>query len=563
MERYLSQESTLVVLGGLLTHFIFNAFEPHRPLVWVFLFLAPPLALVWNLHLPYSSAPLLLLKHLATLVASVVVYRLSPLHPLAHVPGPLHLKVSNLVIAFISIRGGKRYELIAKLHKRYGKIVRIGSDQVSFADAQAAKACMSTKDGLPRAIGYATAETAETPGSIMTSYAAFYPNPAKVHAERRARWALGFTSKAMREYDTFLLPRLERLLRKVGEQQGAVDLGKWLSYFTFDFMGDLFFDGGFNMLNDQDADGFWKIIEEFAPVIDFLYYLPWLTPIMMALPGGDDAPINKFVRFAVKCVNDRLAKGNTVKDVFHYVAGEHIEDENKVKPSRAVIESDVQTGIVGGADTAASAMANTVFSLLMNPDKLKRLQHELDTAFAGEGVDPNDSARLAQLPYLDACINETLRVFPQYRHEFLVECLAVMVGYMLPEFHFQIPTRKDVHGLPTLRYPPRSSLFLPNPDSWLPERWLADAERTMGQPFIMNLDAFMPFSIGPANCVGRNLAMREMRLVIAQLIYRYNVQPVEKDPEEFQRKWLAELRDHHVLLKGPLNVVLTPRSPAL
>ncbi|KAF7363223.1 High nitrogen upregulated cytochrome P450 monooxygenase 2 [Mycena venus] len=560
MERYLSQESTLVVLGGLLTHFIFNAFEPHRPLVWVFLFLAPPLALVWNLHLPYSSAPLLLLKHLATLVLSVVVYRLSPLHPLAHVPGPLHLKVSNLVIAFISIRGGKRYELIAKLHKRYGKIVRIGSDQVSFADAQAAKACMSTKDGLPRAIGYATAETAETPGSIMTSYAAFYPNPAKVHAERRARWALGFTSKAMREYDTFLLPRLERLLRKVGEQQGAVDLGKWLSYFTFDFMGDLFFDGGFNMLNDQDADGFWKIIEEFAPVIDFLYYLPWLTPIMMALPGGDDAPINKFVRFAVKCVNDRLAKGNTVKDVFHYVAGEHIEDENKVKPSRAVIESDVQTGIVGGADTAASAMANTVFSLLMNPDKLKRLQHELDTAFAGEGVDPNDSARLAQLPYLDACINETLRVFPPVQTRISRGVPRGYGGVHVAGVYLPERTSMDFPPCVIHRDP---HYFSPNPDSWLPERWLADAERTMGQPFIMNLDAFMPFSIGPANCVGRNLAMREMRLVIAQLIYRYNVQPVEKDPEEFQRKWLAELRDHHVLLKGPLNVVLTPRSPAL
>ncbi|KAF8162493.1 cytochrome P450 [Mycena galopus ATCC 62051] len=562
MEQYISQESALVVLGGLFTHFIFNAFEPHRPLIWGFLFLAPPLALGWSLHLPYSSAPLLVLKHLSLLALSIVIYRLSPLHPLAHIPGPLHLKVSNLVIAYISLRGGKRNDLVAKLHKRYGKIVRIGCDQVSFADPEAAQICMGSKNGLPRSIGYATAETAKTPGSIMTSYAAFYPDPAKVHAERRARWALGFTSKAMREYDTFLLPRVELLLRKAGEQQGALDLGKWFSYFTqvFDFMGDLFFDGGFNMLNDQDAEGFWKIIEDFAPVIDFLYYLPWLTPIMMALPGSDDAPINKFVRFAVKCVDGRLAKGAKVKDVFHYVAGEHIEDEDKPKPSRAVIESDVQTGIVGGADTSASAMANTVFSLLMNPDKLKRLQHELDTAFAGEGVDPTDSVRLAELPYLNASINETLRVFPPVQTRISRGVPRGYGGVNVAGVYLPERTSMD--------FPPRvihrdPDYFSPNPDSWLPERWLADAESTMGKPFAMNLDAFMPFSIGPANCVGRNLAMRAMRLAIAQLIYKYDVQPVEKDPQEFQRKWLAELQDHHILLKGPLNVVLTPRSPAL
>jgi cytochrome P450 len=85
-------------------------------------------------------------------------------------------------------------------------------------------------------------------------------------------------------------------------------------------------------------------------------------------------------------------------------AGEHIEDEDKPKPSREVIDSDVQTGIIGGSDTTASAMANTVFCLLLNPDKLKKLRQEVDATFFGEGVDLNDSARLAELPYLNACM---------------------------------------------------------------------------------------------------------------------------------------------------------------
>ncbi|KAJ7876155.1 cytochrome P450 [Mycena olivaceomarginata] len=536
MEKYLSQETTLVVVGGLFTHLIFNRFEPHRPLVWAFLFLAAPLALVRGLHLPYGSLPLLVLKHLSILTLSVVAYRLSPLHPLAHVPGPISLKFSNLVIAYHSVRG-KRNDYMEKLHKRYGKIVRIGCDQVSFADAEAAKVCMGTNKGLPRSIGYATAERADTPGSIMTSYAAFYPNPTQVHAERRARWALGFTSKAIRDCDKFLLPRVERLLRKVGEQKGALDLSKWFGYFTFDFMGDLFFDGGFNMLEDQDKDGFWKIIEEFAPAIASLYYLPWLTPVILALPGADDAPINKFVRFAVKCVDGRLAKGNTVKDVFYYIAGEHIEDEDKPKPSREVIDSDVQTGIIGGSDTTASAMANTVFCLLLNPDKLKKLRQEVDATFLGEGVDLNDSARLAELPYLNACINETLRVFPPVQTRISRGVPRGNGGVHVAGVYLPETTSID--------FPPRvihrdPDYFSPSPDSWLPERWLPDAESTFDQ-YIMNMDGFMPFSVGPANCVGRNLAMREMRLVIAQLVYKYDVEAAEKNPKEFERQWLAGL----------------------
>jgi hypothetical protein len=55
--------------------------------------------------------------------------------------------------------------------------------------------------------------------------------------------------------------------------------------------------------------------------------------------------------------------------------------------------------------------------------------------------------------------------------------------------------------------------------------------------------------------------MREMRLVMSQLVYRYDIKAAEPDLQEFQRKWLDGLQDHQILLKGPLEVVLTPRSP--
>jgi hypothetical protein len=40
----------------------------------------------------------------------------------------------------------------------------------------------------------------------------------------------------------------------------------------------------------------------------------------------------------------------------------------------------------------------------MNPDKMKKLQREIDATFVGEGVDLHDSGKLAELPYLNACM---------------------------------------------------------------------------------------------------------------------------------------------------------------
>ncbi|KAJ6478055.1 high nitrogen upregulated cytochrome P450 monooxygenase 2, partial [Mycena vitilis] len=526
-----------------LTHLAFNRFEPHRPLIWAFLFIAPPAAMAYHFHLAYGAAALLVFKHLATLLLSVVIYRVSPLHPLAHIPGPFLFKTSNLFIAYHSV-GGRRNVLMEKLHKRYGKVVRIGADQVSFADAQAAKICMGNK-GLPRSIG-----------AILTSYAASYPDPTKVHAERRARWALAFTTKAIRESDKFLLPRVDRLISRLGEQEGVLDIGKWFGYFTFDFMGDLFFGGAFDMLNDQDRDGLWKIIEEFAPVIATLYYLPWLTPVLLALPGADSTPINTFVRFAIKAVDDRLAKGSKFKDAFYYV---HMEDGKKPKPTREVIDNDVQTAIVGGSDTIASTLANTVFSLLMQPELMKTLQREIDATFGAEGVDFHDATRLAELPYLNACINETLRVIPP---------VQTRISRGIPRGHggIHVAGARYLPESTSIDFPPRiihrdPEYFSPNPELYWPERWLSDtaAASATNEPFVMNTEGFMPFSLGPANCVGRNIAMREMRLVLAQLVYKYEIKAAEKDPREFERQWLGGLMDHQILLKGPLRVTLTPR----
>ena len=60
-----------------------------------------------------------------------------------------------------------------------------------------------------------------------------------------------------------------------------------------------------------------------------------------------------------------------------------------------------------------------------------------------------------------------------------------------------------------------------NPDTFLPERWLTD-----GRPNSItnhNPDAFIPFSLGPQNCVGKKIAMTELRVVVAFVVQRIDI----------------------------------------
>lgn len=84
----------------------------------------------------------------ATLLSSIVLYRLSPWHPLAQYPGPILCKISKLYWALIT-QTGQQHKLLGALHERYGEIVRIGPNEVSISDTACVEPLMGPL-GLPK-----------------------------------------------------------------------------------------------------------------------------------------------------------------------------------------------------------------------------------------------------------------------------------------------------------------------------------------------------------------------------------------------------------------------------
>jgi cytochrome P450 len=73
---------------------------------------------------------------------------------------------------------------------------------------------------------------------------------------------------------------------------------------------------------------------------------------------------------------------------------------------------------------------------------------------------------------------------------------------------------------------------------------------------VLNTTAFIPFSAAPRSCPGKNLAMMEMRLVVALIMQGFDM----KIAEGYDiNKWEGSLKDYFIVKKGQLPVVLTER----
>ena len=112
-------------------HAVYRRFEvdPGRTLLTSLLLLGIPSASTYlfsTIHTPLVEAAFISFSvFYAALISSVVLYRISPFHPLAKYPGPFVCKVSMIHMAFVTVRG-KRHEYIRSLFDKYGDIVRIG-----------------------------------------------------------------------------------------------------------------------------------------------------------------------------------------------------------------------------------------------------------------------------------------------------------------------------------------------------------------------------------------------------------------------------------------------------
>jgi cytochrome P450 len=192
--------------------------------------------------------------------------------------------------------------------------------------------------------------------------------------------------------------------------------------------------------------------------------------------------------------------------------------EDGTPMSDAELRDELLTLLVAGHETTATALSWAVERLARHPEKLERLRAE---ALAGEDA------------YLAATGQETLRLRP----------VIVLVARRLTEpvelCGYELPAGVTV--TPSIHLIHRDPSIYPEPDRFLPERFLAEPPGTY---------TWIPFGGGVRRCIGAAFAQFEMQVVLRELVTRRRIAPADPAPERPYRRAITETprRDAEVVL---------------
>lgn len=173
---------------------------------------------------------------------------------------------------------------------------------------------------------------------------------------------------------------------------------------------------------------------------------------------------------------------------------------------------------VSGYFTNEISHCALMYNLLRSEESMKEVQRELRTAFGA--FEEIDAQQCAKLPFLNACISESLRLLPPLAGKFMSRRSP---GAMIDGIWAPFGTQVYVDPYTVQRSP---NSFV-DPDEFRPERFL---QRGQGGKYQHDLhEVYKPFSSGPRTCIGREMALQSIRLTTAKLLFKYNVKFTSPD----------------------------------
>jgi cytochrome P450 len=165
---------------------------------------------------------------------------------------------------------------------------------------------------------------------------------------------------------------------------------------------------------------------------------------------------------------------------------------------------------IAGADTTAATLEVLTYHVLSDKEMFKRLRAELDQAIPDPTQFP-DPVKLDNLPFLNALIEETLRLYPSATHRQDRLAPDEDLVYEYPDGRSVTIPRGTVVGM-TAMLVNRSPLWYENPDEFRPERYLENPK---------SFKRMLTFSKGARQCLGINLAYQELQTFTAGIFRKY------------------------------------------
>ncbi|XP_077993423.1 leukotriene-B4 omega-hydroxylase 3-like [Glandiceps talaboti] len=207
------------------------------------------------------------------------------------------------------------------------------------------------------------------------------------------------------------------------------------------------------------------------------------------------------------------------------------------------IRDEVDTFMFEGHDTTASGLTWIMYNLARHPEHQQKCQEEIDELLDQKDKDELEWDDMGELPYLTMCIKESLRLHPPV--PFI--CRKTTKPITLPSQNGKatIPAGERL-GISIISLHHNVHVW-EDPEIYNPLRFTPENTKNRSP------HAYLPFSAGPRNCIGKHFAMNEMRVTTALVLRKFNL--AIDDFKVIRRYNAIVLRS-----EGGLPINLTPRK---
>ncbi|KAH8899040.1 cytochrome P450 [Thozetella sp. PMI_491] len=438
-------------------------------------------------------------------------------HPLAQFPGPKIAAISNVWYGYHWLTGRYPWAIQDALRK-YGDVVRIAPNELVFVSPQAFNDifCPQQK-GLELFVKTDFNNRGKNMGGII-----WEEDPVR-HREVAKKLLPAFSGRALRSMEPMIHQYMDYFvsrMKELGSASDGVGLVNWTNWLSLDLSVDLAWSEQWNEMRDQKNAPLLDVLlgfNAFATVMQVFKRFPLISPVQYLF-----VPVRKLRTFVATekatrvAIQRRIDRSGSIDniDFFEYVLPSHspIPTDYGELTHLGSVATQV---MLAGWGSMADWYYTTFCHLLKEPDCLRILVKEIrDTFDSYSDITPS---ALAPLPYLTACLEESVRLMPSNSTGMPRLSPGAMVdGHYIP---------KGTHVQSSVFSHGRSPRYFHDPLEYRPQRWLSP-EHPLYEEVYANDDrkGNYPFSLGPRVCIGKEMAWIEGRLLLAKVVWTFDME---------------------------------------
>lgn len=337
------------------------------------------------------------IKHFFTIIYNLYF------HPLCSIPGPQLWIAFPIFRKYLMVRGKSDFR-IRDLHEKYGEVMRVSPNEVYFLNPQAWKDIYG--HGHAEFPKYYPEGVRIDPRKLLSA------NP-RDHFRLRRAMLPAFSDKALSQQEPLIRTYVDLLIKRlqeVADTRSHTDIVRWYNFTTFDLIADLAYGESLHGLETGQSNKIEKSLV-IMPIIDLIgtskmvekVVLLLLGPLLRKAENAHQASVEKLAR--TRLTAPKQPDRGDFMDYFLRSRGQahQLTDEDIIVNSDLIMDA--------GSEPTATLLSGLTYWLLKTPHALQRVTREVRDAFNTDEEMTFLETR-SKLPYLLACLEEGLRVFP-------------------------------------------------------------------------------------------------------------------------------------------------------